>query len=202
MDVAHPYRAVVPTLDGDVLVALARSSAPMTGREVARLVPDASHVGVKRVLDRLVDQGLVLRDQAGSAHLHTLNRRHVAAPAVETLASLRSETISRLRRELEGWEPQPIHASMFGSAARATGDAGSDIDLFVVAADEAADDPRWEAQLDALAEEVEAWTGNRAQLLVVSERDLRDLRDQDDGLLERVRTDAIDLAGARARVIL
>lgn len=174
----------------------------MTGREVARLVPDASHVGVKRVLDRLVDQGLVLRDQAGSAHLHTLNRRHVAAPAVETLASLRSETISRLRREFEGWEPQPIHASMFGSAARATGDAGSDIDLFVVAADEAADDPRWEAQLDALAEEVEAWTGNRAQLLVVSERDLRDLRDQDDGLLERVRTDAIDLAGARARVIL
>lgn len=202
MDVAHPYRAVVPTLDGDVLVALARSSAPMTGREVARLVPDASHVGVKRVLDRLVDQGLVLRDQAGSAHLHTLNRRHVAAPAVETLASLRSETISRLRREFEGWEPQPIHASMFGSAARATGDAGSDIDLFVVAADEAADDPRWEPQLDALAEEVEAWTGNRAQLLVVSERDLRDLRDQDDGLLERVRTDAIDLAGARARVIL
>ena len=70
------------------------------------------------------------------------------------------------------------------------------------AADEAADDPRWEPQLDALAEEVEAWTGNRAQLLVVSERDLRDLRDQDDGLLERVRTDAIDLAGARARVIL
>lgn len=202
MDVAHPHRTVVPTLDGDVLVALARSTAPMTGREVARLIPQASHVGVKRVLDRLADQGIVLRGQAGSAHLYTLNRRHVAAPAVETLASLRSEMIARLRGEFAGWELQPVHASMFGSAARATGDADSDVDLFVVAPDDAGDDPRWEPQLDALAEEVEAWTGNRAQLLVVSEHDLRDLREQDEALLGRIRADAIDLAGTRARAIL
>ncbi|WP_432502762.1 hypothetical protein [Kineococcus arenarius] len=44
---------MVPSLDGPVLVALAGSAAPASGRDIARLVGKASHAGVQRVLARL-----------------------------------------------------------------------------------------------------------------------------------------------------
>lgn len=45
---------------------------------------------------------------------------------------MRSDLLSRLRAALSGWSPRAVHASLFGSAARGDGDAGSDIDIFVV----------------------------------------------------------------------
>ena len=168
---------------------------------MARLLPDASHVGIKRVLDRLFGQGLVTRETAGGAHLYTLNRRHIAAPAVEILANLRAELVARLRERVGGWELQPIHASIFGSAARATGDAASDIDLFVVVDDDIAQNERWEEQLDDLADDVRAWTGNPVQLLVVSATELAVLRARGEGLLQRIHDDAVDLAGQPARML-
>lgn len=70
----------------------------MTGREVARLVGRNSHSGVLDVLNRLAEHGLVERQEAGRAFLYKLNRDHLAAPAVEVLANMRSELLSRLRR--------------------------------------------------------------------------------------------------------
>ena len=67
MDVARPYSAVVPSLEGDVLVTLAGTRKPMTGREVARLVKTGSQAGVLRALRRLAEQGLVEANDAGRA---------------------------------------------------------------------------------------------------------------------------------------
>src|SRR4051812_1306892 len=98
MDVARPYAAVAPSLDGDVLVVLAGVTGPLTGRQVAELARRGSQSAVSAVLDRLVEHGLVLRQKAGRAHLHTLNREHVAAPAVEALARARSVLFDRIGR--------------------------------------------------------------------------------------------------------
>jgi len=76
MDVAHPYTAVCPTLDSDVLSVLAGTTRPLTGREVARMLSRASHSGVLNVLNRLAEHGLVDRQEAGRAFLFTLNREH------------------------------------------------------------------------------------------------------------------------------
>lgn len=202
MDVARPYSAVAPGVEGEALVVLAGTTAPLTGRQVARLVRRGTSPSVSAALDRLVEQGLVYRQEAGRAYLHTLNRDHIAAPVVESLAGLRAELLRRLRDTLARWQPAPLHASMFGSAARADGDTSSDVDLLVVRPGDIDDeDDAWRAQFDALADSVRAWTGNHAGIIEVGEAELADLRRKPPRLLSDVRADGIDLAGLPIRAL-
>jgi predicted nucleotidyltransferase len=196
MDVAFPYSAVSPTLEGDVLVVLAGTTRPLTGREVARLARRGTPPAVSAALNRLVAQGLVHRQEIGSAFLHTLNRDHLAAPAVLVLAELRTELLERLHAALAHWEIQPVSAALFGSAARGDGDVDSDIDLLVIRPAEVdEDDQRWRTQMARLADQVQAWTGNHASLIEVAQQDLPALLDARPPVLESLRTDAISLAG-------
>ena len=196
MDLAFPHSSVSPTLEGDVLVVLAGTTRPLTGREVARLARRGSPPAVAAALNRLVDQGLVHRDEIGRAFLHTLNREHLAAPAALVLAGLRSDLLERLRAAIAGWEVQPLSAALFGSAARGDGDSDSDIDVLVarpVQVDE--EDQRWRVQLGRLAADVLAWTGNHASLIEVAEQDLPGLLGTGPPVLESLRAEAIPLAG-------
>jgi len=203
MDLANPHTALSPTLDSEVVRVLARTTHPLTGREVARLAARGSQRGIALALDRLVAQGLVLREDAGAAGLYTLNRAHLAAPAVEVLTGMRRELQRRLRETIAAWDLQPLHASMFGSAARGDGDTASDIDLFIVratAVDE--DDHSWRQQLTQLADDVHAWTGNPASIIETSEHDLVRLRRTQPAVLASLRTDAVNLAGPPAAKLL
>lgn len=89
MDVSHPYTAVCPTLDGDVLRVLAGTDLGLTGREVSVLAGRRSHKGVLNSLHRLTAHGLVKRVPLNRAYLFTLNRDHIAAEAVQLLMALR-----------------------------------------------------------------------------------------------------------------
>jgi predicted nucleotidyltransferase len=138
----------------------------------------------------------VRAEEAGNAYLHTFNREHLGAQAVEMLAGIRRELERRLRAEIGEWEISPAHVSMFGSAARGDGDTRSDIDLFVVRpADVPEDNPDWRDQLDRLSDHVHDWTGNRAVLSEVSVADVRRLRRDRPPVVEELRRDAITLAG-------
>lgn len=97
MDLKHPFAVVTPTVDGDVLAVLAGAEAAFTGREVHRLVGQYSEAGVRKVLGRLVEQGIVLVERAGPSYLYRLNRDHLAAPQIIALAGLRAELLGRLR---------------------------------------------------------------------------------------------------------
>lgn len=202
MDVARPYSAVVPSVDGDVLVALARTTASLTGRQVSALAHRGSQKAVSISLDRLVDQGLVLRESAGRAHLHALNRDHVAAPIVELLASMRTTLFERLGRHIEEWLIAPINASVFGSAARGDGDIDSDIDIFLVRPEARAPLNTWRAQVNALSVATHRWTGNHAGIIEVSLPDLRKMVNNAHPILEDLRTDGVDLAGTALRSLL
>lgn len=196
MDVGRPYASLVPTLDGAVVTTLAGTTRPLTGREVSRLVGKKSHAGVLRVLNRLADQGLVGRQEAGRALLYSLNRDHLAAPAVLVLAGMRDELLRRIRGAMNEWEIAPVHASLFGSTARADGDTSSDVDLLVIRPRKLAEDePSWRRQLDALAASVLAWTGNRLSISEVSETDLHRVREEGPPILRELDEDAIHLAG-------
>lgn len=196
MDLARPYTAVCPTLDSGVLAVLAGTSRPLTGREVARLAGRNSHSGVLDVLSRLVEHGLIERREAGRALLYTLNRDHLAAPAVEALAGMRAELLKRLRRLIESWDVSPVHASLFGSAARGEGGTDSDIDIFVVRPGGVSEDePAWRAQLDGLAEDILRWTGNHAGIAEVAEPELGRLEPERRPIAAELRKDAIVLSG-------
>lgn len=203
MDVGRPHTSLAPTLDSEALRVLAGTTHPLTGREVTRLSGQGSQRGLAAALDRLVRQGVVLRQEAGAAALYTLNRSHLAAPAAETLADMRNELHRRLRDAIAMWEIQPVHASMFGSAARGDGDTASDIDLFIVrpvATDD--EDPIWRMQLSSLAEDVHAWTGNHAATIELGEGEIERLRSSQPPIVASLRADAISLAGVPADRLL
>lgn len=112
MDLGDPTRAVVPTLDGPVLVVLARAGRPLTVGEVAAQTKRGSEIGVRRVLGRLVEQGIVRAHQMGRNRVHELNREHVAADAAIRLAGLRGELWQRMREALDAWDPRPVYVSL------------------------------------------------------------------------------------------
>jgi predicted nucleotidyltransferase len=202
MDVSRPFTALMPALDSAVLSILAQTTRPRTGREIARIAA-RSPAGVRSVLERLVEQGLVDREKAGSAFVYTLNREHLAAPGIETLANLRPGLFDRLRREIAGWKIAPVHASLFGSVARGDGDATSDVDLFIVRpAGVDAEDATWREQLDELAEGVRRWTGNHAGIAELSKDQVVSLRRRRPPILKELDADAITLAGPDVGTIL
>src|SRR5260370_10064428 len=165
MHLARPYTAISPTLDGEVLVVLAGTMRPLTGREVAKLVKRGSQAGVNRTLRRLVEHGVVDAREAGAAILYSLNREHLAAPAVNSLADLRGELVRRLKQSVQAWKTRPLHASLFGSAARGDGKTSSDIDVFVVRPSGLDENDRpWRDHLDQLTRAVQRWTRNHPAL--------------------------------------
>jgi len=203
MDVTRPYTAICPTLDSEVLSVLAGTSRPLSGREVSRLVGRTSHTGVRAVLNRLSEHGVVDRQEAGRAFLFTLNREHLAAPAVTVLAGMRTELVRRLCHAIESWRIVPIHASIFGSAVRGDGDTTSDIDLFIVRPkDIDDDDPVWREQLDRLATSVRRWTGNHAGIAEIAEMEIPRLRGAEPPIVAELKEDAVLLFGSGVSALL
>lgn len=196
MDIAHPIRAVVPSLDGPVLEALAGTTLPLTTLEIHRLARVGSSMGVRRVLERMAEQGIALADRRGNAIYYTGNRDHLAWPAVEILAGLRRALREQLVVVISGWSIPPIHASLFGSTARADGDAASDLDILLVKPDlQPPDDERWDEQIDALRSRAVALSGNRCQAFVVTTERLREHVRAGDPLVDAWLRDGIHLAG-------
>jgi hypothetical protein len=203
VNVSRAYSAVAPTVEGDVLVVLAGTTKPFTGRQIARLARRGSVAAVAKALERLTGQGLVLRQEAPPAALYTLNRQHVATATVEALALIRTELLNRLRHAFSTWGIPPVHASLFGSAARGDGDLDSDIDIFVVRpAGVNAEDTTWEQQLADIGDSVLAWTGNHASVIDLAERDIGRMLDEDPPVLRDLQRDGIDLAGTPLRQLL
>ena len=196
MDLSRPWAPIRSPIDMEVLRVLRGTTRQLTGREVARLVRAGSQPSVNAALRRLSEEGLVHAEEAGNAYLYTLNREHLAAPAVELLADVWSELERRLGDEIARWQIAPVHLSLFGSAARGDGDTASDIDIFVVRArDVPDDDPRWREQLDRLSDHVLSWTGNHVGLSEVSERDMRRLRSERPPVVNELSRDAITITG-------
>jgi predicted nucleotidyltransferase len=184
-----------------VLSALARTTRPLTGREIARLT-ERSEAGVRNTLRRLVAEGLVDVQEAGKARLHVLNRHHVAAPAVELLANVRTELVRRLEAELASWEIRPRYASVFGSFARGEGDVESDIDLLVVRAEEVDEsDALWRKQVAELATDVRRWTGNHASIADLSVEEFRRLQDDRPPIHAALQRESIALLGEPDEVV-
>ena len=201
-DVSHPIADVVPSAHGPVLSVLAATTTPLTGRKIAELTdPRVSQPRVARILAGLTDAGLVDRIQAGSASLFALNRDHLAAGAVEALATVRTRLWERISEHAAGWRHSPQAIVVYGSAARGDGGTASDIDLLVVrpeGVDE--DDHDWQQDLTALGRAVRRWTGNPCEILDRSPGELHAMADAGERLLAEIRRDGRAVVGSLAAV--
>jgi hypothetical protein len=195
MDFRNPFRTVTPTLDGDVLRVLAGTHGALTGREVSRIAGLSSHEGARKVLERLVGEGVVSREQVGRAFRYRLNRAHVAAPAIELLANLRAVFVERLRAVIGQWPVSPTVAVMFGSVARGEADADSDVDILVVRPRTCdTDDPGWRQQLLDLQTDATTWAGNDTRVLEYGQEEVETLRTAEHVLAEAA-SEGIELGG-------
>ncbi|MGB0964436.1 MAG: nucleotidyltransferase domain-containing protein, partial [Mycobacterium sp.] len=103
MQLNKPFATVTPTLDGDVLAVLASADVTFTISQVQRILTTASGEGIRKVLNRLTAQGVVLHDEVGRTHTYRLNTEHLAAEPVMALSRLNSTFLNRLEQHLVGW---------------------------------------------------------------------------------------------------
>ena len=188
VDVAHPIRAAIPSLDGVVLEVLDSSTLPLPLSRVHRLAGVGSVAGIRRVLLRLCASGLAQQVPGG----FLLNREHLAAPAIHLLTDMRAELSRRIRRTVSEWPQQPVLVATFGSFARRDGNERSDIDLLVIG-------PRSLASSTIdLAEAVQRWTGNNCQVVHRSTQDVHRLNISNEPLLRHWQDDAVVIVGDRS----
>ena len=198
MNLTDPSMAITSSLDGPVLVVLAKAGKPLTVSEVASNSERGSEIGIRKSLGRLLVQGIVESTQLGSTRVYSLNRDHVAAAVVIEMADIRPELWRRFAREIERWSVRPLYACIFGSAARHEGDFDSDIDMLLVRpstiseVNEAQKSKsiwiavgmwaeviatrvmsesqikKWESNVDNLHDLVRRWTGNPLQVVSIT----------------------------------
>lgn len=188
MDVSSPISSVIPSLDGAVLGALVGTSAPQNLSSVHKLAGRGSLSGVRRVLVRLVAAGIVLDIPGG----YVLNRDHLAASAVESLAHQWRDAFDRIRGHVADWPQAPRLVGVYGSAARRDGDEESDIDLLVVS-----DAANASEEAVELATQVERWTGNVTHVITIGSKDVRRLRRAREAILAEWESDLVVIVGGR-----
>jgi predicted nucleotidyltransferase len=194
VELNHPLSTVTPTLDGDVLALLARHDATYTTGQLRRILTTPSEEGVRKVLQRLSSQGIVQSTKVGNAYTYQLNRDHLAAPHIIGLAQLQDELLNRLEKRLKSWQAPPVYAAVFGSAARGSMTADSDLDLLLIRPTKI-DIEVWESQVEDLVDDVTRWIGNDARTLVLRETEVRRGDHQD--VLRSVAQDGLTVAGTQ-----
>jgi predicted nucleotidyltransferase len=204
MDMSDPTSTVVPTRDAPVLDVLARSTAALTGRKIHQLAAAGSETGTRNVLRRLAGTGLVTATEVGPSVQYVLNREHLAANAVLELATLRQRLFDGIRDVIQKWRIQPLHASIFGSAARGDGGLHSDVDLLIVHGFTGAQEPTptWESQISELAAQVYRWSGNHLQAYELNSRALLQHIEAGEPIVKEWRRDAVAVYGRDFRTFM
>lgn len=195
MELQNPLATVTPTLDGAVLAVLAANEVSFTTGQIHRLLSGYSQEGIRKVLTRLVVQGVVVGDRVGNAFAYRLNVEHLAAEPIRALARLQTTFMNRLEQYLDEWDEPPVYAAVFGSAARGTMTVHSDLDVFLVRGDGAVEEG-WTIRVNELALSISRWTGNDARIVDFSETDLRDAASEP--LVRDIVEQGLTVAGSRA----
>jgi len=206
VDLSAPLASLIPSLDAAVLEVLAGTESALGASQIQRLARRGARSGVRRVLDRLTEHGLILAEPTNLGYVYRLNRDHLLAPAVHVAATARSEFLRRLAASCEELRPQVISAALFGSTARRQSTPMSDIDLVLIVENgsEAAEDPAevWDQQIRDLEDAVLAWTGNRLECLILSESQLGHAVVSEEKIVEAWLHEALPLAGTALPTVI
>jgi hypothetical protein len=203
MSLSKPIVDISPSLHGDVLSVLVDyvHGPPMSGRQVARKIPKrGSQEGVRRVLQALVEAGVVRRNDHPPTALYSLNEEHLAVPHLVALHRLRDELFTRMRALIATWAIQPVSAVVFGSVARGEAHERSDVDLLLVRdSDVDYADGDWPRQFGELCDRTLAWSGRPVSVIDYTTDDWRGSLEIADPLLDDIHRDGVTLAGLTPR---
>jgi predicted nucleotidyltransferase len=159
MDFSQTFGGIITGPRGAVLSALLGTGAPLSGRQLHRLVADrASLTSVQKELRELTALGIVESDTIGASGVHTINEGHALVGPLREMA----DPFATLRRVVAESASGAQAVLLFGSVARGEATARSDIDLAVIAPDD------WDGR-HTLQEAVERAFGNPCDVLVLDE---------------------------------
>ncbi|GHD81417.1 nucleotidyltransferase-like protein [Salinibacterium amurskyense] len=209
MDLSNPIATVFPSLDGDVLTVLARTTRPLTGRQVAELAHRGSQSGVRLTLIRLEEQGLVLADSAGRSMLYRANRDHLLWVVIEPLLRAAESALQLLQERIVDVASSVLGAqamsattiALFGSVARRASTPASDVDLVVIFPDFVTDEGG-QGAIDLISEAVLGWTGNECNVFSAKRELLRNMVTSGDPMIESWRDDAVTFNGPELRELI
>lgn len=202
VDLSRPADLVLSNSAETVLRALLNSSTAMSIRQLARTT-DLSHVRAQEVVNHFAERGLVLIDQVGRSHLCSFNRKHIAASAIEELLDLKALICATIANQIEKWKLKPLSATLFGSAARGTGSANSDLDVLLIKPERAERAPAiWADQLFHAGQHVQLLTGNSVSWFDLTQDELLRANRAKEPLITRVKKEGIYLLGEKLETML
>lgn len=182
MELSRAGSDILGDVEAATLLALARLTKGASGRELARLSGMATHSSTRRILQKLVQIGLVTTEEAPNAVLYTLNRDHVLwQPLFEILVTpaVVEDRISQIVAEVAGAD---VAAVLFGSFARRDSNAWSDIDLALIFPDHSAASER-DRVTDELQDRILRLTGNPVQVVAITQSLFRSMVGNHDPLV-------------------
>jgi predicted nucleotidyltransferase len=150
--------------------------ASMSEREIASVLK-ISHMSVNRTLRELADLNFVNYIAVGKAHLWKVNRKSYAFKALSRLikgVSTISGPMEDFRRFLLRNMPKNLvkKAVLFGSVAKGTERADSDIDIFILAKNPRAKSTL-KSKMEALSGLCFELYGNRLSPYILTEREMK-----------------------------
>lgn len=191
MEYLDPIRALLLGVNGAVLSVLANAAQPLTVRQIADRA-GCSHPAVGDHLARLESLGVVRRHIAGRSHLVTLTGS-AAAKLIRRLAMLRDDVLTEMRDQAAAISPAPDSLIVFGSFARGTAHADSDIDVLIVAPSKLIDDQTWQSSVSAWINHVSEFAGNPVAEIVESAEEVAERLDEP--VWRSIRNEGIVLIG-------
>lgn len=193
MNLAEPADLVMPHATAALLRVLVRAEASFSIRQLARLAEVSAPRAVE-IVNRASERGLILVEQAGRSRMCRFNREHLAANAIIDLVTMRERILLALESEITSWSIQPLHASLFGSAARGDGGTESDIDVLVIRPEEAVENI-WDEQKYASGLRLMAKIGNSVSWFDISVAELKSASDASEPILSEWKSESIRLFG-------
>ncbi|KUM35731.1 nucleotidyltransferase domain-containing protein [Arthrobacter sp. EpRS71] len=171
MQLQNPLRAICPTLEADVLMALANGRPSTPGHLVRERGIKASVSGTRRCLERLEESGIVMGIRVGNRNEYALNLSHMLAGVIAEASQGRERFTRFISRAIAKWPEEPLQVILFGSAARGDMRNDSDIDLLFII-DDGAGDELYE-QIGNLAVDVYRLTGNDVRPMIYEAAEVR-----------------------------
>lgn len=185
---------------------LALTRQPITQRELARRA-HLQHRSVQLALDELVALALVSRIEGGRDFLVSLNSAHRLAQPLGELFRREADHFLDLRSsivDLAGAGPRrgrPLAVVLFGSAARGADDAESDLDVLLIAPDEATRTTVLD-RIQERAEEIRRRFGVRVKPVGYTVSEAHRLWRERGSPLQEVAQDGLVLSGTRIAELL
>ncbi|MGB9375684.1 MAG: nucleotidyltransferase domain-containing protein [Jiangellales bacterium] len=186
----EPFGGLIPGAPGAVLSVLLRTGAPLTGRQVHRLVSDEHSLwSVQEALKALTRLGIVETQTIGRAGVHTINEGHLAVGHLRALV----DPVALVREAIAAAVGSDVEAVIiFGSISRGAASRDSDIDLAVIAA------PEWDGRTE-LEDAVRTSVGNGCDVLVFTASQFEQLARSGEPVVVDILREGLALIGSMPR---